>query len=355
MLAVLLALAAAAGYGGSDYAAGLAARRASVVRVTVAAEVTSAALLLCVAPFLSRQAPSLTSVLWGAGAGASGVAGALALYLGFRHADFSVASSVSAVGAAAFSVLAGLALGEHPGVLSLAGIMFALPAIVAVSAPARQPAPDPAAPGQPAEAPSEAAAPGQPAGAPSEAAAPGQPAGASSEAAAPGQHGQGPMTQERGLEPSGGAGGPLPRASTGHHAAGVGLGLAAGAGFGLFFTGLNEAGSASDLWPVVIAQAAATVTVLCVAAATRDLRPPPAGARRLSVLTGAIGATGTAMFFLATHHGLLAVTAVITSLYPAGTILLARVMSGERLTGLRIAGLSMAAASVALIAAGGAG
>jgi drug/metabolite transporter (DMT)-like permease len=135
----------------------------------------------------------------------------------------------------------------------------------------------------------------------------------------------------------------------------VGLGLAAGAGFGLFFTGLNEAGSASDLWPVVIAQAAATVTVLCVAAATRDLRPPPAGARRLSVLTGAIGATGTAMFFLATHHGLLAVTAVITSLYPAGTILLARVMSGERLTGLRIAGLSMAAASVALIAAGGAG
>ena len=43
MLAVLLALAAAAGYGGSDYAAGLAARRASVVRVTVLVEVTSAA------------------------------------------------------------------------------------------------------------------------------------------------------------------------------------------------------------------------------------------------------------------------------------------------------------------------
>jgi drug/metabolite transporter (DMT)-like permease len=255
-------------------------------------------------------------VLWGAGAGASGVAGALALYLGFRHADFSVASSVSAVGAAALSVLAGLALGEHPGALSLAGIVLALPAIVAVSTPADQPAPDPAALGQ---------------------------------------HGHGPVMQDRGVEPSGGSGGALPRASTGHHAAGVGLGLAAGAGFGLFFTGLNEAGSASDLWPVVIAQMAATVTVICVAAATRDLRLPPAGARRLSVLTGAIGCTGTAMFFLATHHGLLAVTAVITSLYPALTILLARVISGERLTGLRIIGLIMAAASVALIAAGGAG
>jgi drug/metabolite transporter (DMT)-like permease len=97
------------------------------------------------------------------------------------------------------------------------------------------------------------------------------------------------------------------------------------------------------------------VTVTCVAAATRDLRLPPPGARRLSVLAGMIGATGTAMFFLGTHHGLLAVTAVITSLYPAGTILLARARSGERLTALRITGLSLAAASVALIAAGGAG
>ncbi len=291
MLAVLLALAAAVGYGGSDYSAGLAARRASVVRVTMLAEVTSATLLLCVVPFISSQAPSLTSVLWGIAAGISGVAGAMALYLGFRHAAFSVASSVSAVGTAAFSVLAGVALGEKPGALSLAGIALALPAIVAVSAPARQPAAD---------------------------------------AAPPGQH-------------------------PGRHAAGVGLGLAAGAGFGLFFIGLNEAGSGTDLWPIVISQVAAMVTVTCVAAATRDLRLPPAGARRLSVLTGTISATGTAAFFLATHHGLLAVTAVITSLYPAVTILLARVLSGERLTALRIMGLSLAAVSVALIAASGTG
>jgi drug/metabolite transporter (DMT)-like permease len=216
----------------------------------------------------------------------------MALYLGFRHAAFSVASSVSAVGTAAFSVLAGVALGEKPGALSLAGIALALPAIVAVSTPASQAARDGATQGQ------------------------------------LGRH---------------------------HHAAGVGFGLAAGAGFGLFFIGLNEAGSGSDLWPIVISQLAALATVTCVAAATRDLRLPPAGARRLSVMTGTMGAAGTAMFFLATHHGLLAVTAVITSLYPAGTILLARVLSGERLTALRIMGLSLAAASVALIAAGGNG
>jgi drug/metabolite transporter (DMT)-like permease len=331
LLAVLLALGAAAGYGGSDFAAGLAARRAGVVRVTVLAEVTSAALLICVIPFISSQAPSLTSVLWGIAAGVSGVTGAMALYLGFRHAAFSVASSVSAVATAAFSVLAGLALGEQPGALSMAGIALALPAIVAVSSPARKQATD--------------------------AAAPGWPPGGSRGVAPPGRQGQGPVTKERGLGPPGGSRGVAPpgRQSTGRHAVGVGFGLAAGAGFGLFFIGLNEAGSGTDLWPIVVSQAAAMVTVICVATVTRDLRLPQAGARRLSVLTGVIGAAGTASFFLSTHHGLLAVTAVITSLYPAETILLARLLTGERLTAVRIIGLCLAGASVGLIAAGGAG
>lgn len=325
MLAVLLALAAAAGYGGSDFAAGLATRRASVVRVTVLAEVSSATLLLCVIPFVSSQAPSLASVLWGAAAGASGVAGAMALYLGFRHAAFSVASSVSAVATAAFSVLAGLALGERPGALSLAGILLAVPAIVGVSAPARQASRDAE------RAPVEAQA----------VAVPGQRDLAARGTAPPGEHG-----------PDGRRSRP---AATGRHAAGVGWGLAAGAGFGLFFIGLDRAGSGADLWPITISQLAAMVTVTCIALVTRDLGLPPAGTRRLGLLTGVAGAAGTAMFFLASHHGLLAITAVITSLYPAGTILLARVLLGERLTRLRVAGLCFAAASVALIAVGGAG
>ena len=91
-----------------------------------------------------------------------------------------------------------------------------------------------------------------------------------------------------------------------------------------------------------------------MAVATRNVRLPAARPRLLAVITGATGAAGTILYFFATHEGFLAVTAVLTSLYPAVTIVLARTMLGERLTALRLAGLMLAAACVALIAVGGA-
>ena len=129
-------------------------------------------------------------------------------------------------------------------------------------------------------------------------------------------------------------------------------GLASGAGFGVFLIGLNRAGSGTDLWPAGVAALVGVVPVAGLAARAGELGVPPPGTRRLCGLTGAIAAIGTVTYFLATHRGLLAVTAVIYSLYPAGTIVLARVLSGERLTVARITGLFLAAASVALIAAG---
>ena len=292
MLTIVLALAAAVGYGSSDFAAGLAARGASVIRITILAEAVSVAVLLVVVPWVSSQPPSLSSVTWSVVGGLSGVIGAMALYVGFRHAAFSVAAPLSAVASAGFSVLAGLAFGEHPTALSLAGIVLALPAIVAVSVSS---------------------------------------AGHATAAA------------------------PAAAASTGRHGAGVLWGLIAGAGFGVLFIGLNRAGSGHDLWPLVLAQAAALIAVAGFGAVRGHLRLPPRRASWLAAVTGVTGAAGTLCFFIATHRGLLAVTAVITSLYPASTILLARLVLGERLTLIRIAGLGLAAASVALIAAGGAG
>jgi drug/metabolite transporter (DMT)-like permease len=222
----------------------------------------------------------------------AGVFGAVMLYLGFRHAAFSVASTLSAVGAAALSLLAGLLYGERPSALALTGIALALPAIAAISA----------SPGAADDLPSSRA-----------------------------------------------------RAVTGRHLAGVGYGLVAGACFALYFIALNRAGSGSGIWPVIVGEAVALPVLVSCAALTGQLGLPSPGSRSLSVATGAAGVAGAMLYFVASHHGLLAITAVITSLYPGGTILLARIRLGERLSPVRLAGLALAGASVALIAVAGAG
>ena len=292
MLAILLALASAIGYGCSDFAAGLASRSAGIIQVTLLASAVSALVVAAALPFAAAHPPGRAALAWGAVAGLGGTTGGLALYLGFRQAAFSVAGPISAVGAAGFSVLAGLLLGERPTTLALIGIALALPAIVGVSASAAA-----------AESPSDEA----------------------------------------------------PAAARARPAKGVTAGLVAGAGFALLFIGLDRAGSGSGLWPVAATQVAELAAALAVAAATRNVRLPAARPRLLAVITGAAGASGTILFFFATHRGFLAITAVLTSLYPAVTIVLARTMLGERLTALRLAGLALAGACVALIAVGGAG
>jgi len=311
VLAIVLALASAIGYGGSDFAAGLASRSAGVIQVTLLASAVSALVVTAALPFAASHPPSAAALAWGAVAGLGGTTGALALYLGFRHAAFSVAGPISAVGAAGFSVLAGLLLGERPTPLALTGIVLALPAIVGVSASAASGTVAGAASGTVASAASAGGRPDEPAG--------------------------------------------DPAAAAGRPATGVAAGLIAGACFALLFIGLDRAGSGSGLWPVAATQVAELTVALAVAVATRNVRLPGPRPRLLAAITGAAGAAGTILFFFASHEGFLAVTAVLTSLYPAVTIVLARTVLGERLTVLRLAGLTLAAACVALIAVGSAG
>jgi drug/metabolite transporter (DMT)-like permease len=291
MLAIVLALASAIGYGGSDFAAGVAARGASIIRVTLLASAVNAATVALELPFAASHPPTAGALPWGALSGVGGSAGAFALYFGFRQAEFSIAAPLSAVAAAGFSVLAGLLLGERPTALALTGIVLALPAIVGVSATAT---------GQ--------AAKGQAA-----------------------------------------------KTATTRLGGGVLAGLVAGGGFAVMFIALARAGSGSGLWPVAATQVTELVAAFVVAAATGNLRLPERRAQLLAVVTGVTGAAATILYFFASHDGFLAVTAVLTSLYPAVTILLARVMLGERLSALRLAGLGLAGACVALIAVGGAG
>ena len=329
MLAVILALVSALGYGSSDFAAGLASRAASVIQVTLLACVAACVLVLAALPFAASPGPSGAALTWGAAAGASGTLGGIALYLGFRYAAFSVAAPLSAVGTAGFSVLAGLLWGERPSTLALTGIALALPAIVGVSASA-----------------------GEGEGAVS--AGTGEGEGAVPVGAGNVEHGTRDAGQESGDAGQESGGYEMP-GHAGRPAAGVAAGLIAGACFALLLIGLDRAGSGSGLWPAAAAEVAELAVAVTAAAVTRNLRLPRGRPGWLSVFTGVMGAAGTVCYFYATHSGLLAVVAVLTSLYPASTIVLARVTLGERLTGLRLAGLTLAAVCVGLIAAGGAG
>jgi drug/metabolite transporter (DMT)-like permease len=295
MLAVVLALVSAIGYGSSDFAAGLASRSAPVIQITLLASVVSGVIVAAALPFAASPGPSGAALAWGFAAGLGGTLGAFALYLGFRYAAFSVAGPLSAVASAGFSVLAGLLYGERPTTLALTGIVLALPAIVGVSVSA------------------------------------------------------GGEETEEGATHAG------QQAATGRQAAGVVYGLLAGACFALLFIGLDQAGSDSGLWPVAAAAVGELAAALVAAVAVRSFTLCGGRARLLAAIAGAGGAGGTILFFLATHHGFLAVTAVLTSLYPAVTIVLARTVLGERLTALRLGGLALAGACVGLIAAGGAG
>ena len=347
MLAVILALVSALGYGSSDFAAGLATRAASVIQVTLLACVAACALVLAALPFAASSGPSGAALAWGAAAGGSGTLGGIALYLGFRYAAFSVAAPLSAVGTAGFSVLAGLLWGERPSTLALTGIALALPAIIGVSAGAGE-----------GEGVGSAGA-GEGEGAALAGAGVGD--GVGSAGADDVEHGtedtgqvsgDGRQVSGDGRQVSGGSG---IHGHAGRPAAGVVAGLVAGACFALLLIGLDRAGSGSGLWPAAVAEVAELAVAVAAAAVTRNLRLPRGRPGWLSVFTGVTGAVGTVCYFYATHHGLLAVVAVLTSLYPASTIVLARIMLGERLTGLRLAGLLLAGGCVALIAAGGAG
>ena len=129
--------------------------------------------------------------------------------------------------------------------------------------------------------------------------------------------------------------------------------LSAGVSFGGFYVLLAQTGSNSGAWPLV-GQRAASVAILlavsAVAAMRRTAALPRGVALRLAIVAGATDFAANLAYVLATHHGLLALVAVISSLYPATTLLLARGVLSERVARQQGAGLLLAGAAVALIA-----
>lgn len=233
------------------------------------------------------SAASAGDLWWGACAGIGSGAGTFFLYRGLGAGQMNVVAPLSAVGAALVPVAVGVVAGERPGMLTWLGIACAIPAILLVSRASPAPA-----------------------------------------AAAPGRAG-----------------------------AGVRDGLLAGAGFGLLFVALGQVPEEAGLWPLALSQGVAAV-ILTAGAVRAGVSPVLTGGRLTAgllfgqaALVGLLGAAATTLYQLAAQSQLVSVAAVLTSLYPALTVVLAAVLLHERVNRYQAVGLALAAAAVALVAA----
>lgn len=285
----LLALAAALFYGAGDFTGGLATRRARTLPVVLVSQFSGLVLLVALLPVLPPAFPSRTDLFWGAVAGVAGGVGVALLYRALAIGRMAVVAPTTAVCAVALPVMVSVAWGERPGILAAVGIVVGLAAIVLVSQETA-----------PAENPAAADAP----------------------------------------------------ASRGRFPPGVGIALISGVLIGFFFLALTRSSPDAGMWPIV---AARTTSVLlfgsAVAARRESIRLP--GVLGLTVLCGALDMLANALYLLASRGGPLSVMVTLSSLYPASTVLLARVILNERLNPRQIAGVACALAAILLIVRGG--
>lgn len=294
-MAVVLGLLVALAYGTGDFFGGLAAKRARATAVVIGSFGVAALVLLLVHlgwwALGDLPTPQGDDLRLGAAAGLLGPLSLGLLYHGLATGRMSVVAPITAVVAATVPLLWGLASGEEPSGLALAGMGCALVAVVLISAA-------PPHEDHPTDAPV------------------------------------------------------LPLSAV------VPPALASGLGFGIIFVLLGSTSPDAGLWPLMVARPVAIVATIAVVVLVASRRGEPLagsllphGAWPTVAAAGALDVAANACYLAAINAGLLSVVAVLSSLYPAATVVLARVVLHERLHRAQVAGLALAAAGVAAMAA----
>jgi drug/metabolite transporter (DMT)-like permease len=138
----------------------------------------------------------------------------------------------------------------------------------------------------------------------------------------------------------------------GRMASGAGLAIVAAVGFGLFFVGVDAGSDESAPWAIVAARTlAVALGAVAALALSKPLRPPRNLLAMLAVV-GLIDTSANVLIAAATTYGAVGIVAVLSSLYPVVTMLLAWRLLGERLAAAKRAGAGVAIAGAALVAAG---
>lgn len=301
----VLALGAALAYGVADFLGGAVARKSTALKALTWCVPVGLAVAL-VSALLTGGSAGPGPMAWGFAAGLSGGAGLITFYRALARGPMSVVAPVSALAAAVFPIAVGVAQGERLDAFVLIGVLLCLVAIGLVSMEAGD----------------------------------AKEAGDGEEAAGPAATGPAAAWWRRLLDS-----GPI--------MAGV-----SGTCFGVFFVLLKTAGDGDGLWPIVGARVGNLVIVgaalLFVALRGGDLGPRVSGRTliALALLSGTLDASANVLFFLAVNGGMLSLAAVLTSLYPAITVLLARIAYSERLRAVQRVGMAVAAAGVTLVTVG---
>jgi drug/metabolite transporter (DMT)-like permease len=288
-MVVALAVAAALFYGAADFCGGLASRRSSTLAVVVWSQ-ASGLLVLLPALALIPGIARPSDVGWGLASGISGAFAIALLYRGLAIGVMGVVSPITAVLAAAIPVAFGIAHGEWPAPPALIGIVCALAAVVLVSAATPRPA---------------------------------------------------------AVEDA-----PLARAPRARRwPPGIPEALGSGAAFGFFFIALAQTHADAGLYPLLGTRLTSLAILGGFAfAARRPLRVTRPGLRTI-VVAGGLDMSANILYVLAAHAGPLSIAAVITSLYPAGTVALAAVILHERLGRVQWLGVAVALAGVVCLSA----
>ncbi len=130
---------------------------------------------------------------------------------------------------------------------------------------------------------------------------------------------------------------------------GLGLASLAGLGFGSFYILISRVSHGSIFWPLAAARFSSLLFLLAVVLIRNQKLLPEKSVWPVVLLAGALDVTGNVFFVLASHAGRLDVAAILSSLYPAVTVLLATLILRERVTRLQAIGIVVALVAIPLI------
>jgi drug/metabolite transporter (DMT)-like permease len=144
-----------------------------------------------------------------------------------------------------------------------------------------------------------------------------------------------------------------PARSRGRLPPGVGIALVSGIAIGFFFLALAQTRAEAGMWPILSSRLISTVLFGSLTLVRHESVRMSRSTLGLVLLAGTVDMLANALYLEAARQGPLSVVVTLSSLYPASTVLLARIALGERLNLWQMTGVGCALSAILLIVSGG--